>query len=144
VPRLPNKGNAKVCQVIDKLAAPWKVSAERDFDIGKGIPEGDQTISQKVDTQEIRVGENFGPGGSLEIERAGNSGLAAGMADVRLIVESRDRVGTEHRNKATKKWDVVNIYWLLVCRLACAESRMARVSPTRNNDPVTRIFSSNR
>jgi hypothetical protein len=90
VPRFSNEGDAEVCQVIDKLAAPWKISAERNFDIGKRIPEGDETISQKVDAQEIGVGENFGAGGSLKIEGAGNTGLAPGMADVRLIVESRD------------------------------------------------------
>ena len=90
--RFSNEGDAEVCQVIDQLAAPWKISTERDFDIGKGIPERDQTISQKIHARKIGVGENFGAGGSLENEGAGNTGLAAGMADVRLVVESRDGV----------------------------------------------------
>ena len=102
MPRLPNKGNAKVRQVIDKLAAPWKISAERDFDISKGIPEGDQTISQKVYAQEIRVGEDFGACGPLENKRAGNTRLAAGMADVRLVVESGYGIRSEHSPMTTE------------------------------------------
>jgi hypothetical protein len=110
VPRFSDQGDAEVCQVIDKLAAARKISAERNFDIGKGIPEGDQAVSQKVDAQKIGVGENFGAGGSLEIKGAGNTRLAAGMADVRLIVGPRDRVETEHHNKTTKWYQVVNLY----------------------------------
>jgi hypothetical protein len=79
-------GDAEVCQVIDELAAAWKISTERDFYIGKRVSQGDQSIAQKIDAQQIGVGENFGARGTLKIEGAGTTGLAAGMADVRLIV----------------------------------------------------------
>lgn len=102
MPRFSDEGDTKIRQVIDKLTAAWEVFAERNFDIGKGIPEGDETISQKVDTQEIGIRENFGAGGSLEIKGAGNTGLAARMADVRLIVESRDRGVTKHHQENNK------------------------------------------
>ena len=91
-------GDAEVCQVIDKLAAAWKISTERDFDIGKGVPQRDQTIAQQIDAQKIGVGENFGARGTLKIEGAGATRLAAGVADVGLIVESRQGVGAAHRN----------------------------------------------
>jgi hypothetical protein len=89
-------GDAEVCQVIDKLAAAWKISTERDFDIGERVPQGDQTIAQKINAQKIGVGENFGARGALKIEGAGTTGLTAGMADVGLIVKSRERVGAAH------------------------------------------------
>ncbi|MBV8142559.1 MAG: hypothetical protein JOZ60_10990 [Verrucomicrobia bacterium] len=70
-------GNTEVCQVIDKLAAPWKIAAERNFDIGKRVAQSDQAIAQKIDTQKIGVGQNFDAWGALEIEGAGTTGLAA-------------------------------------------------------------------
>jgi len=78
------------------LAAPWKISTERDFDIGKGVPERDQTISQKIHARKIGVGKNFGARGSMENKGAGNTGLAAGMTKVWLVVEARNGEGTEH------------------------------------------------
>ena len=79
-------GDAEVCQVIDELPAAWKISSERDFDIGTRVTQGDQSIAQNIDAQQIGVGENFGARGTLKIERAGTTGLAAGMAHVGLIV----------------------------------------------------------
>ncbi len=58
--------------------------------------------AKQVDGQEIGVGKNFGAIGPLELKGAGDSGLASGMANVSLIVELRDRVGTEHSKKPTK------------------------------------------
>ena len=94
--RFSNEGDPEVRQVVDQLAAPRKISPERDFDIGKGVPEGDQTISQKIDARKIGVGKDFSAGWSLENKGAGNTGLAAGMTDVRLVVKPRDRKGTDH------------------------------------------------
>jgi hypothetical protein len=102
VPRFSDERDAEVRQVIDELAAPWKIFAERNFDIGKGIAEGDEAISQKVDAQKIGVGENFGADGSLETEGAGSTGVTAGMADVRLVVESGDGIGSEHSPMTTE------------------------------------------
>jgi hypothetical protein len=59
VPRFPNRRDAEICQVIDKLTAAWELFAERNFDIGEGIPESNQAIPQKVDAQKIGVRENF-------------------------------------------------------------------------------------
>jgi len=94
--RVSDQRDPEVCHVVDELTASRKISAERDFDIGNGISEGDEAISQKVDAQKIGVGENFGADGSLETEGAGNTGVTAGMADVRLVVESGDGVRSEH------------------------------------------------
>jgi hypothetical protein len=102
VPRLANERDPEVCQVIDELVASWKISAERNFDFRERIPERDQAISERVDAEQIRVGEDFCPGGSFEWKGAGDSGLASGMAQIRLIFESRDWQRGEHGKKPTK------------------------------------------
>ena len=102
VKRFSNERDAEVCQVIDKLATPWKISTQRNFDIGKGISEGDEAVSQKINAQEVGGGKNFGAEGSQEVKGAGETGVTAGMTDVGLVVESRDRVGTEHGQIATE------------------------------------------
>jgi len=75
--RFSNEGDSEVREVVDKLPAPGKISAKRDFDIGEGIPQGNQTISQKVDAREIGIRKNFCPDGALQDEGAGNPRLAA-------------------------------------------------------------------
>jgi hypothetical protein len=101
--RFLNEGDAEVCQVIDELAAPRKISSERDFDVGKGVPKRDQTISQKIHARKIGVGKNFRARGPMENKGAGNTGLAAGMTKVWLVLEARygERAGhalTQHKN----------------------------------------------
>ena len=76
--------------------ASGKISAEGNFDIGERIPERDQAISEHVDAEKIRVRKNFCSRGSLELKGAGDSGLTSGMAQVRLIFESRDGQRGEH------------------------------------------------
>jgi hypothetical protein len=110
LPGFSNQGDAEICEVIDKLAAARKISAERDFDVSGGIAKSYQTISQKVHARKIGIGEDFGAGGSLENEGAGNTGLAAGMADIRLLVKSRDGVGTGHRRQSNIKKECCQIY----------------------------------
>ena len=92
------------------MVAPGKISAEGNFDIRERIPERDQAISEHVDAEQIRIGEDFCSGGSFELKGAGDSDLASGMAQVRLIFESRDWQRGEHGEKPTIYWDVVNLY----------------------------------
>jgi hypothetical protein len=90
VSTVSNERDPEVCQVIDELVAPRKIFAQGNFYIRERVPERDQAISQQIDAQEMGVGENLCSGGSLELKGAGNSGLASGMAQVRLVFESRD------------------------------------------------------
>jgi hypothetical protein len=91
--------DSEVCQVFQELDAAGKVSAQGNFDIGERVSKCYQTISEKIDAQETGVGENLGPGGILEFKSAGNARLTAGMADVGLIVQSRECVGAMHQMK---------------------------------------------
>jgi hypothetical protein len=108
--RVSDQRDPEVCHVVDELTASRKISAERDFDIGERIPEGDQTISKDVDAKEIRVGDNFRPSGSFELKGAGYSGLTSGMAQIRLIFQSWDCQRSEHAKEATESWNVVKFY----------------------------------
>ena len=96
-----NERDPEVCQVIDELVAPRKVSAQGDFYIRERVPERNQAISQQIDAQEMGVGENLCSGWSMELKGAGDSGLTSGMAQVRLIFESRDWQRAEHNREPT-------------------------------------------
>src|SRR6476619_7551063 len=96
VPRVANERDAEVCQVIDKLVARRKISAEGYFDVGERIPERNQAFSKHIDAHEIRVGQDFCPGGSFQLKGTGNSGLASGVAQVGLIFETGNREGSGH------------------------------------------------
>jgi hypothetical protein len=56
------------------------------------------------------VRQNFEAGGTLKGKGTGHPGMAAGMAEVRLVLESRYRMGTEHPIITTKIKNVVNYY----------------------------------
>jgi predicted transcriptional regulator with HTH domain len=56
------------------------------------------------------VRQNFEAGGTLKGKGTGYTGMTAGMAEVRLVLESRNRMGAKHPGITTEIKNVVNSY----------------------------------
>lgn len=94
MPTISHERDPEVGQVVDELVSPRKILSQANFYVRKRVPERDQAISQQIDAQEMGVGENLCSGGSLKLKGAGD--LASGMAQVRLVFESRDWYRAKH------------------------------------------------
>ena len=88
-------GDAEVREIIQKLPFTGQILSNRKFDIGERVPDGEKTVSQHVDGEQVGIGNALRSGWAKELESAGRAGLASGMAKVRLVFEFWE-VGGEH------------------------------------------------
>jgi len=71
-----DRRNSKICQIVNELGASAKIPADRNFDVSKGVAKSYEPISQQIDTEKMRIREDFGPYRVLKFKRTGYPGLA--------------------------------------------------------------------
>lgn len=81
------RGDAEVCEIIQKLPFTGKIPSNRKFDIGERVPDGEKTVSQHVDGEQVGIGNALCSRRANEFESASRAGLASGMTKVRLVFE---------------------------------------------------------
>ena len=72
---LPQPAMGRCAVIINELGASAKIAADRNFDISKRVAKSYKPISQQIDTEKVRIRENFGPYRALEFKRTGYPGL---------------------------------------------------------------------
>jgi hypothetical protein len=90
------RGNAEVGKIIQKLPFTGEIPSNRKFDIGERVPDGEKTVSQQVDREQVGIGNAFCSRRANEFESASRTGLASGMTKVRLVCEFWEVGGAQH------------------------------------------------
>jgi len=92
-------GDAEVREIIQKLPFAGEILSNRKFDIGKRVPDGEKTVSQHVNREQVRIGNALCSRRANEFENASRAGLAFGMTKVRLVFEFWEVGGAKHHIK---------------------------------------------
>jgi hypothetical protein len=90
------RGDAEVREIIQKLPFTGEIPSNRKFDIGERVPDGEKTVSQHVDREQVGIGNALCSRRANEFEKAGRAGLASGMTKVRLVFEFWEVGGAKH------------------------------------------------
>jgi hypothetical protein len=93
------RGDAEVREIIQKLPFTGEILSNRKLDIGERVPDGEKTVSQRVDREQVRIGDALCSRRANEFENAGRAGLASGMTKVRLVFEFWEVGGAKHCGK---------------------------------------------
>lgn len=80
----------EVSQIFDKLIFSGEVFTERDFHVGERVMKSNEPVTEPIDTEEIRIRNDFCTWWTGKRERACDSSLVARMADVSLVLDSGD------------------------------------------------------
>jgi hypothetical protein len=76
IPGFADCGNSKIGQIVNELGAAAKIAADRNFDVSKRVAKSYKPISEQIDTEKVRIREDFGPYRVLKFKRTGYPGLA--------------------------------------------------------------------